>query len=146
MGVIASFNGHFIKCDHVPARQMAWQGCLSPGSMHLYRLRFRRSTWTLACSLGIHKGLPERIKDTSLPGRGNSTVKGWEFHRAGVSAFLPKIHTVGRLHYRGEFLKQMAHWCFIHTKRIGTWHSELDVNWRPCLAIAEPISSSVKWE
>lgn len=38
-----------IKHDHVPDRQMAWQGC----HKHLHRLQWGRSTQTPACSLGV---------------------------------------------------------------------------------------------
>lgn len=78
---------------------------------------------------------PGRVEDTGLPGRGEVTVKGWRFHGAGVPSFPPKIYTAELPRYRGN-LKQMAHSCLIHTKRIGTWHLELDVTCWPCPAIS----------
>lgn len=37
----------------------------------------------------MDKGLLERIKNTSLPGRGISAAENWEFDGAGVNAVLP---------------------------------------------------------
>lgn len=79
---------------------------------------------------------PGRVENTGLPGRGEVTVKGWRFHGAGAPSFPPKIYTAELPRYRGNLLKQMAHSCLIHTKRIGTWHLELDVTCWPCPAIS----------
>lgn len=56
---------------------------------HLHGLQWGGSTQTLACSLGMDKGLLERIKNTRLPGRRASAAESWEFDGAGVNGVLP---------------------------------------------------------
>lgn len=86
MEVITSFNGHFLNT--ILYQTGRWPGRVV-SRKHLHRLQWGGSTQTLACSLGMDKGLLEGIKNTSLPGRRASTAESWEFDGAGVNGVLP---------------------------------------------------------
>lgn len=85
-GDITSFNGQSLNMTTYQTGR--WPG-RAVSYKHSHRLQWGRPTQTPACSLGVSRGLLERIQNTRLPGRGNSTVQSWEFDEAGVNAFLP---------------------------------------------------------
>lgn len=83
MGTVVSLNRHLLNM--ITCQTGRWPG-RAVSHKHLCRLQWGRPTpdHDSTRSLRVHKGLLDRVKDTSLPGKGNGTGKGWEFHRAGV--------------------------------------------------------------
>lgn len=133
--VIASLNRHLLNMTKC---QSGRGPCRAVSHKHLCRLQWGKSAQTMACSLGMHKGPLERMKGTSLPSRGNSTVEGWMFHGAGVPFFPPREPYYSPASMIQRRISQANGTLVLrsHEENRNLGSLELDVDWRPCPTIS----------